>query len=496
VTALAPGGHVDEARRYVLESRIATGGMGEVWSARDTVLDRSVAVKVLKSEYADDALFRTRFETEARHAAALHHPGIAAVFDYGQGTLDDGSGTPRPYLVMELVEGQPLSALLRPDAPLDPAATQALLAQAADALGVAHAAGIVHRDVKPANLLVTPDRRIKVTDFGIARAAEGMALTQTGEVMGTPAYISPEQAEGRTATAASDVYSLAVVAYECLAGRKPYVADSPVATAIAHVRNPVPELPATVPADLAAVVRRALAKSPEERFADGAAFARALRDPASAVGAGAGVATVAAPAVAAAASSTQVMPAARQAPAPAPVPAPTPASTSGSGSATRTTPWPLVLGIAAVLVAVLVAIWLGTRGDAEPTGSGDGETSSPSQTPSETPSDTPSDTPSETPTETPSETPSETPTEPEAATVEVDPAAYVGRDRKDVEKELRELGLEPTPVELENPGDQPEGIVESVEPSGTLQEGDTVTVSYWAKVPPGQQDDEEGGSEG
>jgi serine/threonine protein kinase len=493
VTALAPGGHVDEARRYVLESRIATGGMGEVWSARDTVLDRSVAVKVLKSEYADDALFRTRFETEARHAAALHHPGIAAVFDYGQGTLDDGSGTPRPYLVMELVEGQPLSALLRPDAPLDPAATQALLAQAADALGVAHAAGIVHRDVKPANLLVTPDRRIKVTDFGIARAAEGMALTQTGEVMGTPAYISPEQAEGRTATAASDVYSLAVVAYECLAGRKPYVADSPVATAIAHVRNPVPELPEAVPADLAAVVSRALAKSPEERFADGAAFARALRDPASAAGAGA-TATVAAPAVAAAASSTQVMPAAR--PAPASAPAPAPASTSGSASATRTTPWPLLLGIAAVLVAVLVAIWLGTRGDEEPTGSSDSETSSPNRSPSETPSDTPSETPTETPTETPSETPSETPTEPEAATVEVDPAAYVGRDRKDVEKELRDLGLEPTPVELENPGDQPEGIVESVEPSGTLQEGDTVTVSYWAKVPPGQQDDEEGGSEG
>jgi serine/threonine protein kinase len=492
VTALAPGGHVDEARRYVLESRIATGGMGEVWSARDTVLDRPVAVKVLKSEYADDALFRTRFETEARHAAALHHPGIAAVFDYGQGSLDDGSGTPRPYLVMELVEGQPLSALLRPGAPLDPAATQELLAQAAVALGVAHAAGIVHRDVKPANLLVTPDRRVKVTDFGIARAAEGMALTQTGEVMGTPAYISPEQAEGGTATAASDVYSLAVVAFECLAGRKPFVADTPVATAVAHLRNPVPELPDTVPADLAAVVRRALAKAPEERFADGAAFARALRDPASVAGA---AATVAAPAAAAAGSSTQVMPAATPAPAPAPAPTPTPASASRG----RTAPWPLLLGIAAVLVAVLLAIWLGTRDD-EPTGSTDGTTTSPSESPSDTPSETPSETPTETPSETPSETPAETPTEsptePEAATVEVDPAAYVGRDRKDVEKELRDLGLEPTSVELENPGDQPEGIVESVEPSGTLQEGDTVTVSYWAKVPPGQDKDDEGSDEG
>jgi eukaryotic-like serine/threonine-protein kinase len=488
VTALVPGGHVDGAGRYVLESRIATGGMGEVWSARDTVLDRPVAVKVLKSEYADDALFRTRFETEARHAAALHHPGIAAVFDYGHGSLDDGSGTPRPYLVMELVEGQPLSALLRPGAPLDPAATQELLAQAGDALGVAHAAGIVHRDVKPANLLVTPDRRVKVTDFGIARAAEAMALTQTGEVMGTPAYISPEQAEGGTATAASDVYSLAVVAFECLAGRKPFVADTPVATAVAHLRNPVPDLPASVPADLAAVVQRALAKAPGERFADGAAFARALRDPASVVGA---AATVAAPA---AATSTQVMPAA----APVPTPTPTTAAAPSPPPAAhrRTTPWPLALGILAVLLAVLLAIWLGTRDD-DPTGASDDATPSQTESPSETADDTPSETPTETPTETPSETetPTETPTEPEAATVEVDPAAYVGRDRKDVEKDLRELGLEPTPVELENPGDQPEGIVESVEPSGTLQEGDTVTVSYWAKVPPGQKDDDDEGND-
>jgi eukaryotic-like serine/threonine-protein kinase len=465
VTALVAGGHVDEARRYVLESRIATGGMGEVWSARDTVLDRPVAVKVLKTEYADDPLFRQRFETEARHAAALQHPGIASVYDYGASSLDDGSSTPRPYLVMELVEGQPLSALLRPGAPLDPDATRDLLAQAAVALGVAHAAGIVHRDVKPANLLVTPDRRVKVTDFGIARAAEGMALTQTGEVMGTPAYISPEQAEGGTATAASDVYSLGVVAFECLAGTKPFVADSPVATAIAHLRNPVPELPATVPADLAAVVRRSLSKAPGERFPDGAAFAAALRDPGTAA-----ATTVVAPAVVPAdGAGTQVMPAAPPpAAAPAPVAAPSPERRTRSGA-----PWPLVVGIAAVLLAVLVAVWLGREPD--PTSGTDDQTQTPSQTPSATTT----------------ETPTETPTETEPATVEVDPASYVGRDRKDVEKELRDLGLEPTSVELENPGDQPEGIVESVEPSGTLQEGDPVTVSYWAKVPPGQQRNQE-----
>jgi tRNA A-37 threonylcarbamoyl transferase component Bud32 len=472
VTALAPGGHVDEARRYVLESRIATGGMGEVWAARDTVLDRAVAVKVLKTEYADDALFRQRFETEARHAAALHHPGIAAVFDYGEASLDDGSATPRPYLVMELVEGQPLSALLRPSAPLDPAVAQDLLAQAAEALGVAHTGGIVHRDVKPANLLVTPDRRVKVTDFGIARAAEGMALTRTGEVMGTPAYISPEQAEGGTATAASDVYSLGVVAFECLAGRRPFVADSPVATAIAHLRDPVPELPGSIPADLARVVRRALAKAPEERYADGAAFARALRTPSSE-----DAATVVAPVVAAAPESTQVMAAA-----PAAAPATAPADRSAYDAPPprrRTTPWPLLIGIAAVVVAVLVAVWLGMRDETPAEDPSD----TPSPTPGRTTSQSPSETASETATETPTETPSETATEP--ATVEVDPAAYVGREVKDVEKELERLGLVPAAVELENPGDQERNIVVDVSPSGTLEEGDTVTISYYGKPPTG-----------
>ncbi|MGZ5405774.1 MAG: serine/threonine-protein kinase, partial [Nocardioides sp.] len=163
---------VDDAHRYRIDSRIATGGMGEVWRATDTTLGRTVAVKLLKHEYADDETFRSRFASEAQHAAALHHPGVAAVYDFGEATGGDG---PRPYLVMELVDGQPLSALIRPGQPLDPDVTRDLMAQAADAIGAAHLAGIVHRDVKPANLLVTPDRRVKITDFGIARATEGMA---------------------------------------------------------------------------------------------------------------------------------------------------------------------------------------------------------------------------------------------------------------------------------------------------------------------------------
>ena len=153
---------VDDQHRYRFESRIATGGMGEVWRATDTSLGRPVAVKVLKSEYADDPLFRSRFETEARHAASLHHPGVASVYDVGESAAlgaADGSGMPRPFLVMELVDGQPLSALLRGGQPLDPDAVRDLMAQAADAIGAAHRAGIVHRDVKPANLLVTPSGR-------------------------------------------------------------------------------------------------------------------------------------------------------------------------------------------------------------------------------------------------------------------------------------------------------------------------------------------------
>ena len=341
---------VDDAHRYALDSRIATGGMGEVWRGTDTVLGRKVAVKLLKPEYADDATFRSRFETEARHAASLHHPGVAAVYDFGEAAAADGSDVARPYLVMELVDGQPLSALLLPGQPLDPEATRDLLAQAADAIGAAHAAGIVHRDVKPANLLVTPDRTMKITDFGIARATEGMALTETGQVMGTPQYLSPEQAQGGTATPASDVYSLGVVAFECLAGRRPFVAGTAVATALAHLREPVPDLPDDIPADLAAVVRRAMAKSPEERFPDATAFAAALRDP-SAAGAPPPPA----------ADPTQVLSGAGP-----PVPPPATAAAGGRRAGERRrVPWGWVLLALAVLAGVIVVALLAT-GDDDP----------------------------------------------------------------------------------------------------------------------------------
>jgi eukaryotic-like serine/threonine-protein kinase len=447
---------VDPAHRYALESRIATGGMGEVWRAADTVLGRQVAVKLLKAEYADHTTFRSRFETEARHAASLHHPGVAAVYDFGEAAPTDGSGVARPYLVMELVDGKPLSALLEPGHPLDPDATRELLAQAADALGAAHAAGIVHRDVKPANLLVTPDRTVKITDFGIARAAEGMSLTETGQVMGTPQYLSPEQAQGGTATPASDVYSLGVVAFECLAGHRPFVADTAVATALAHLREPVPELPDDVPADLAAVVRKAMAKSPEDRFADATELAAALRDP--------GAVTPA----------TQVLTGVAPAPVPVADPATGPATAAAPGSRRRRrVPWGWIL-LGVLVVAGIIAVALLASGDED-------QPEPPAAQPSQTTTQ---------PTEADPSTPEQqqsSPPPPEDNTVQVDESDYVGRDVDEVEDELSDLGLNVRRDEQDNPGDEEEDSVEGVDPSGTLEEGDTVTVSYWGPPPPEEQ---------
>jgi serine/threonine-protein kinase len=263
--------------RYRLARRIAVGGMGEVWRAEDTVLHRTVAVKVLKSELTQDATFLERFRTEARTTASVQHSGIANVFDYGE-VVRAADDIPIAYLVMEFVDGEPLSAQLARDGRLPAARVLEIVRQAALALAEAHRVGMVHRDVKPGNLLVRrSDGAVKITDFGIARAADAVPLTQNGMVVGTAQYFSPEQAEGRVVGPPSDVYSLGVVAYECLAGRLPFVADSPVTVAMMQIRDVPPPLPPDVPAPVRALVLRTLAKDPRQRFAHGGELADAVR---------------------------------------------------------------------------------------------------------------------------------------------------------------------------------------------------------------------------
>jgi serine/threonine-protein kinase len=264
--------------RYDLSGLLATGGMGQVWRAHDRLLGRAVAVKVLRSEYTGDPQFRARFRAEAHHAAALSHPNIAAVFDYGEEQTTDGSGEHLAYLVMELVEGESLSALLARTGPLSPEQTLVVLRQTAAALAVAHAAGVVHRDVKPGNVLVREDGTVKITDFGIAWSAGSVPLTQTGQVVGTAAYLSPEQAAGSHATPASDVYSLGMVGYECLTGHKAFDGDNSVAIAVRQLRDQPAPLPAEVPAGIRALIGHALVKDPAHRWADGAAFVAAIDD--------------------------------------------------------------------------------------------------------------------------------------------------------------------------------------------------------------------------
>lgn len=256
--------------RYTLNHRIAVGGMGEVWEATDTLLGRRVAVKILKEEFRTAPTFLARFRAEARHAGQLNHPGIAAVYDYGE-------AADSAFLVMELVDGQPLSELIVEQPGLSDLAKLSILVQAADALHAAHEAGIVHRDVKPGNLMVRPDGTVKVTDFGIARALASASLTDHGQMIGTPAYVSPEQASGDPVTGASDIYSLGVVAYEMFAGHWPFERDTPLATALAHVHDAPPPLPDTVPKPVADLIESALAKDPSQRPPSVAQFAAQLR---------------------------------------------------------------------------------------------------------------------------------------------------------------------------------------------------------------------------
>jgi serine/threonine-protein kinase len=447
--------------RYELLSRIAIGGMGEVWEATDHVIGRTVAIKILKDEYMGDPGFLERFRAEARHAALVNHEGIASVFDYGE---ENGSA----YLVMELVPGEALSTVLERDGALSADKTLDIVAQTASALQAAHAAGLVHRDIKPGNLLITPDGRVKITDFGIARIADQVPLTATGQVMGTVQYLSPEQASGHPASPATDTYSLGIVAYECLAGKRPFTGESQVAIAMAQINEQPPPLPPTVPIPVQNLVMAMIAKKPSDRPSSSATVARAAQalrrgDLNSAAIA---VPAIATGGVAGGDDATRILTATgddgttRILPTTAQLPTGAEAAEGEKEKKKRSRwTWPLIA------LVVLLAIVLGGAVFAL-LNQGDGEAK-----------------PTETTTQTtpPPTTPSETPT-PDPEPVDVDSLGLVGMTCDAALAAARDAGLVPNCVTgtTTAPSADLVGAVERVDPRGSVEVGRDITLYLYA----------------
>lgn len=406
--------------RYFLEERIAAGGMGEVWRARDRLLGRVVAVKLLRPEYADNFEFRERLRWEGRHAAVLSHPGIAQVYDY-----DDGSSDGVPYLVMEYLSGRSLSEILLAEGTLPPRTVLGLVARTAESLACAHAAGVVHRDVKPANLLVDGDN-VKVTDFGISRAVGAAPLTGSGMVMGTPLYMSPEQVCGSPASPLSDLYALGVIAWECLAGRVPFEGNG-LAVAVAHRDQPLPPLPATVPEPVRELIAALTDKDPAARPAGGsavAAWAWRLHDDPQVAEVPAGPAVAAVPIIEIA-----------------------PVAPAGHDRALRRR----VLQCSAALVIAALCVWAGWAAR-HPLG----EAVAPAKVRTT------------------------------RAGVTIDPMAYYGLPTDAAVAKLRALGLNPVVHAVSAPG-RPTGTVVGITPSGDVAQGTTITLFSATATPAGSR---------
>lgn len=486
---MRPTADITLGGRYTLTERIAIGGMGEVWKARDKVLGRIVAVKILKEEYTGDPGFLERFRAEARNTALLNHPGVANVFDYGE---EDNSA----YLVMELVPGNPLSSIIEHETTLPPDRILNFIAQTARALAAAHSQGLVHRDVKPGNLIITPDDRVKVTDFGIARLANQVPLTATGQVMGTAQYLAPEQATGQAATASSDMYSLGIIGYECLVGRRPFTGESQIAIALAQVNDPPPPLPETIPAVARALIMCLLAKDPAQRPKDATALASAVdairrRDLKAAVKAvpplaqflaeeNTDDATVAMTAMDVAAEPIRASATPRFGSggrfSPEPTTAPIPRTSeqtmrpaSGRVKAAVAPPakrgsnvwmWvALLLAIVLITGGIWAVLYFNNRGSTDPI---------PSTSTSAAPTNT-----GTVSTVEPTDSASARTTKQK---VTVNSINYEGRELQDAVNELKNLGLSPKTEGVEST--KPENTVISVSPTGTLEQGNSVTVRY------------------
>jgi serine/threonine-protein kinase len=431
------------AGRYRLETHIAAGAVGEVWRATDLVLGRPVAVKLLRAEYTQHPEILARFRAEARHAGSLSHPGIAQVYDYG-----DADWPESPYLVMELVDGPSLARMLA-GGRLDSARAMDVVAQTAAGLAAAHETGLVHRDIKSANLLLGPDGQVKITDFGIAHAAGSAPLTWTGTLVGTPAYLAPERAAGAPATPASDLYSLGVVAYESLAGALPF-SGSPLEIAAAHRTRALPPLPPGVPSGVAALVAELTAKDPAARPASAAAVAERaghLRDTVAH-----GVVPRGPDRIPPAATATDAQPVTL-------VQAIPPDFADGETAGRPPTDRPLGgsrswhgRGVALALAAV--ALIAGLTGWLLASAFGGASPSHPAEAPA----------------------PPASSSAPAPGTVTVNDAALVGQPVGTVSDQLRQLGLHPRVAWITSDQQDP-GTVVSVQPTGQLPAGSTVLVT-------------------